>query len=115
MQNAAAAYNVTSGAIRIGNYVSGAYRHEGDIAEFLIYDRALTTDERTRVEAYLAGRINQAPRCPCDWNACTGINSGDFFDFLNDFFAAKADFNTDGATDSQDFFDFLTCFFNSCD
>jgi hypothetical protein len=52
--------------------------------------------------------------CPCDWNQSGGVNSQDFFDFLNDFFAGNSDFNHDNVTNSQDFFDFLTCFFAGC-
>jgi large repetitive protein len=114
METANTAYNVTSGALRLGNYVSGSFYHEGDITEFMIYDRALTDAERQSVETYLTTRIHVAPRCPCDWNGCDGMNSQDFFDFLVDFFAADADFNHSGATDSQDFFDFLVCFFGGC-
>jgi hypothetical protein len=114
METASTAYNVTSGFLRIGNYVSGNYRHVGDIAEFLVYDRVLTDAERQSVEAYLTSRIHVGPRCRCDWNQCDGLNSQDFFDFLSAFFASNADFNSNGTTDSQDFFDFLGCFFGGC-
>jgi hypothetical protein len=58
--------------------------------------------------------------CPCDFNSDDVLNSQDFFDFLNCFFAIScptgrtADYNGDGSENSQDFFDFLNCFFSSC-
>jgi hypothetical protein len=51
------------------------------------------------------------PVCPCDFDHNGGIDSRDFFAFLNAFFAGDADVNHSGETDSQDFFDFLACFF----
>ncbi len=58
---------------------------------------------------------NPCTSCPCDFNHSGGINSQDFFDFLNCFFnpgCTDADFNHSGTVNSQDFFDFLNCFFN---
>lgn len=52
--------------------------------------------------------------CPCDFNEDVTMNSQDFFDYLNAFFALlpTADFTGDGVVNSQDFFDFLACFFS---
>src|SRR5262249_32008341 len=55
-----------------------------------------------------------SPACPADWNQSGAVNSQDFFDFLDAFFASDADFNHDNATNSQDLFDFLTAFFAGC-
>ncbi len=54
--------------------------------------------------------------CPADFNCDGALNSQDFFNFLNAFFAndPSADFNHDGAVNSQDFFDFLNAFFAGC-
>jgi hypothetical protein len=54
--------------------------------------------------------------CPADFNCDGSLNSQDFFNFLNAFFAndPSADFNHDGAVNSQDFFDFLNAFFDGC-
>jgi hypothetical protein len=51
------------------------------------------------------------PACPCDWNDDGGVDTQDFFAFLDGFFAGESDFNFDGVTNSQDFFDCLSCFF----
>jgi hypothetical protein len=64
------------------------------------------------------GRACIGIRCPrecnCDWNDSGALNSQDFFDFINAFFAGAADYNDSGVTDSPDFFDFIACFFNGC-
>jgi hypothetical protein len=54
--------------------------------------------------------------CPADFNTDGAVNSQDFFDYLNQFFANNpaADFNADGTVNSQDFFDFLNAFFQGC-
>jgi hypothetical protein len=52
--------------------------------------------------------------CLCDWTQSGAVDSLDLFDFLQQFFAGNADFNTDGVLDSRDFFDFLECFFAGC-
>jgi hypothetical protein len=59
-----------------------------------------------------------AATVPCrpDFNADGTLNSQDFFDFLNAFFAQdfSADFNGDFVVNSQDFFDYLAAFFAGC-
>ena len=46
---------------------------------------------------------------PSHYNLGGGINTQDFFDFLNSFFAGNPspDFDHDGVLNSQDFFEFL--------
>lgn len=52
--------------------------------------------------------------CPCDWDTINGINSQDFYDFLNAFFSGNADFNGSGSTTSEDVFAFLQCLVAGC-
>jgi hypothetical protein len=60
--------------------------------------------------------ITRRGGCSGDYNSDGVVSSQDFFDFLNDFFPARAaaDVNHDGAVNSQDFFDFLVFFFTGC-
>lgn len=54
--------------------------------------------------------------CPADFNSDGGVDSDDFFDFMNAFSAGsgRADFNGDGTVDSDDFFSFLNMFLVGC-
>jgi hypothetical protein len=52
------------------------------------------------------------PTCPCEFNHDGALNSSDFFDYLNAFFALDpaADFDGNGSVTSDDFFGFVNCF-----
>jgi hypothetical protein len=90
---------------------------------FRFYDIVLLTDldgdgviAPNEVIAATGARSLPASACPADFNNDGAVNSQDFFDFLNAFFAFAgiADFNHDGVINSQDFFDFVTAFFAGC-
>lgn len=54
--------------------------------------------------------------CPADFTRDGAIDSDDFFEFLNAFFAGdpRADVDGDGTVDSDDYFDFINLFFSPC-
>ncbi|MGE3107778.1 MAG: GC-type dockerin domain-anchored protein [Phycisphaerales bacterium] len=52
--------------------------------------------------------------CRVNWDGVGGVNTNDFFAFLNDFFDQQADFNGDGMTNTADFFAFMSEFFLGC-
>jgi hypothetical protein len=87
-----------------GGHTDRAY---GYIDEVRISTAALTPDQ-----FLFAG----GDECTADFNNDKVVNSQDFFDFLNAFFAGdpSADFNADDVVNSQDFFDFLNAFFAGC-
>jgi hypothetical protein len=90
---------------------------DNTLQSFVAFNAVAGETLRVRVSGFNgnrgAGVLNHACvlTCPCDWNHNFVLNSQDFFDFINGFFAGNADYNNSGATTSQDFFDFLTCFF----
>lgn len=42
----------------IGSYVTTAYNYNGDIAEFIVFNRDLTTEERQAIESYLSQKYS---------------------------------------------------------
>lgn len=51
-----------NGAYFVGRHYTGGNLLNGDVAEVIVYNRALNDDERTRVEAYLAGKYGMPNR-----------------------------------------------------
>ncbi len=86
--------------------------YTGLVDDVQVYCGVLTD---TQVQFLFDNPGAEVPRCPANWNRDCATNSQDFFDYLDDFFAGKADFNESGVTNSQDFFDFLGAFFEGCD
>lgn len=73
----------------------------------------VAADDQTSTGRELWGwDITPVCRCDLDDSGSTGI--ADLFVFLDRFFNADGDFNSEGATTVQDIFDFLTCWFGGC-
>ena len=65
VNTATSPYNTSGGNITVGRWIdSGCCSFEGDLAELIIYDRALDDSERLLVEDYLAARIAGATVVP---------------------------------------------------
>lgn len=66
---------------------------------------------------YVATLPSGGTTCDADFNTDGVVNSQDFFDFMNAFFASSpnADYNDDKVINSQDFFDFMNDFFVPCE
>ena len=57
-------YSADPSSAVIGNWSSGSYGFVGDLVELLIYDRVLSGDERSSVEAYLERRSDPESAVP---------------------------------------------------
>ncbi len=98
--------------------LTGPYRiirpNAGATGSELITFRVTTPSGASNIATVTLNYTPPPPACTADWNTDGTLNSQDFFDFLNDFFANNADYNHSGSTNSQDFFDFLNDFFAGC-
>ncbi len=57
-----ATYSVNSSdSFFIGSWSDSTFNFKGDMVEFIVYDRALSTGEQLQVEAYLEARLNGTP------------------------------------------------------
>jgi len=66
--DAESAYQVDGTSMTIGNWSSGSFRFDGDLIEFIVYDRVLGESERRSVEMYLRNRaaIPETQGAGCD-------------------------------------------------
>lgn len=55
------AYSAVATNVVLGNYVTGNFGFVGDLVEWLVYDRVLSTQERFEVEEYLRVRARLSP------------------------------------------------------
>lgn len=65
-KNQTIAISSGTGVLGIGSYSTGSYHLNGDIAEILIYNRAITDAEKTDIQAYIYSKYNvgSAPQTP---------------------------------------------------
>lgn len=82
------------------------------LADFSFNYDSLDINYDGRIDGADVALINGA--CPADWDRQNGLNTLDFFAFVQDFFMGNADFNGDGATTSGDFLAFISAFFAGC-
>lgn len=107
-------------------FVNGA--HEAVVAEGseLLVGDASGTVHRVNPDTGLVARTYNAGMaissmalnegCAGDFNADGTVNSDDYFDYLNAYYAgdASADFDGNGVVDSDDFFDFHNSYVGGC-
>jgi hypothetical protein len=99
------------GSIIVGSATAALRIDAIDPADAGSYDCVVSNGCGTATSAAASVEV-----CLADFNCSGTVNSQDFFDFLNAFFAndPAADFNADGVISSQDFYEFLTAFFAGC-
>ena len=72
------AYSAVATNVVLGKYVTATFGFTGDLAEWIVYDRALSTAERFEVEAYLRQRAQLAPVVP---DGSLDVSSSEIVDY----------------------------------
>ncbi len=68
------AYSAVATNVVIGNYLAGSSYFTGDLVEWIVYDRTLSSAERAQVEEYLRLRTGLAPFPAEDNIQVSGVN-----------------------------------------
>lgn len=68
----------------------------------------------TRLRGIEANQRLKISFCPADWNGINGLSPEDLSDYVNDWLAGDADFNSDGVTDVVDLAEFNDAYTVGC-